>query len=93
MGLDMLLQVLRPLEGLATEVTLVRLERHMDANVRGDVVAFDGGGTAGTPLTSQVQVVGALAADMTLTDVFLNRRPMSATSATVGSITNQADRE
>jgi hypothetical protein len=33
MSLDVLLQVLRSLEGLATEVTLVRLERDMDANV------------------------------------------------------------
>jgi hypothetical protein len=33
MSLDVLLQVLRSLEGRATEVTLVRLERDMDANV------------------------------------------------------------
>lgn len=70
-SLDMLLQVLRTLEGLATEVALVRLQGDMDTNVRRDVVALDRGGTAGTPLTSQVQVVGALAADMALTHVFL----------------------
>lgn len=71
MGLDMLLQILRPLEGLATEVTLVWLQGNMHANVGGDVVALDGGGVAVAPLASQVQVVGALTADMALADVFL----------------------
>lgn len=69
--LDMLLQVLGALEGLATELTLVRLEGHMDADVRGDVVTLDSGGSARVPLASEVQVVGALAADMALTDVLL----------------------
>lgn len=71
--LDMLLQVLRTLEGLAAELAFVRLERHVNANVRGDVVALDGGGAARVPLASEVQVVGALAANMTLTQMFLVR--------------------
>ena len=71
MGLDVFLQILGPLEGLATEVALVWLQGHMHANVGGDVVALDGGGVAVAPLASQVQVVGALAADMALADVFL----------------------
>ena len=70
-GLDVLLQVLGPLEGLAAEVALVRLERDVDADVGGDVVALDGGGAAGTPQALQVEVVGALATDMSLADVFL----------------------
>lgn len=74
MGLDVLLQVLRALEGLATEITLVRLERHMHADMGGDMVALDGGGVASAPLASQVQVVGALATDMTLADVVLYSR-------------------
>jgi hypothetical protein len=71
MGLDVLLQILRALECLATEVALVWLQGDMDANVGGDVVALDGGGVAVAPLASQVQVVGAFATDMALADVFL----------------------
>lgn len=74
MCLDVLLEILRTLERLATEVAFVRLERDMNADVRGDVVSLDGGGAASTPLASQVEVVGALAADMALADVVLCRR-------------------
>ena len=72
MSLDMLLQVLRTLEGLPTEVTFVRLQRHMDADMGGDVVALNGGGVAVSPLTRQVEVIGTLAAYVTLADVFLD---------------------
>jgi hypothetical protein len=67
----MLLQVLGALERLAAELTLVRLERHMDANVRGDVVTLDRSSAARVPLAGEVQVVGALAANMAFTDVLL----------------------
>ena len=43
----------------------------MDADVRGDMVAFYGGSAAGTPLTGKVEVVGALATDMAFADVIL----------------------
>lgn len=69
--LDVLLQVLGTLERLAAELTLVRLQGHMDPDVRGDVITLDGGGPARVPLASQVQVVGALATNMALTDVLL----------------------
>lgn len=72
MSLDMLLQVLWALEGLAAKVTLVWLEGHMDTNMRGDMVSLDGGRTTATPLAGQVEVVGALAANMAFTDVFLH---------------------
>jgi hypothetical protein len=71
MGLDVLLEILGPLERLAAEVALMRLQRHVDADVRGDVVALDRGGAALVPLADQVEVVGALATDMLLTDVVL----------------------
>lgn len=71
MCLYVLLQILGPLEGLSAEVALVRLEWHMNANVGGNVVALDGGGAAGSPLASQVEVVGALATDMAFADVVL----------------------
>lgn len=83
MGLDVLLQILRPLESLATEFTLVRLQGDVDANVRGDMVALDSRGVASAPLASQVQVVGALATDMTLADVLLQRETMLITDALV----------
>lgn len=73
-SLDVLLEILRTLERLATKVAFVRLERNVNADVRSDVVSLDGGGTASTPLASQVQVVGALAANMALADVILRRR-------------------
>ena len=68
----MLLEVLWALECFATEVALVRLQGHMDANVRGDVVTLDGGGATCAPLTSQVEVVGALATDMAFAYVILD---------------------
>lgn len=74
MGLDMLLQVLRTLEGLAAKVALMRLERDMNADVRSDVITLDRGGAASTPLASQVEVVCTFATNMTLADVILNRR-------------------
>lgn len=68
----MLLEILWALECFATEVALVRLQGHMDANVRGDVVTLDGGGATCAPLTSQVEVVGALATDMAFAYVILD---------------------
>lgn len=71
MGLDMLLQILGSLEGLATEITLVRLERHMHSDVGCDMIALDSGRVACSPLAGQVQVIGTLATDMALAHVFL----------------------
>lgn len=68
----MLLQVLGTLERLAAELTLVRLQGHMDADMRRDVITLDGSSPARVPLASQVQVVGALATNMALTDMLLH---------------------
>jgi hypothetical protein len=46
MSLDMLLQVLRTLKRLATELTLVRLQGNVNTNVRGDVITLDSGSSA-----------------------------------------------
>jgi hypothetical protein len=70
--LDVLLEILGTLEALSTKVALVRLERDVDANVRGDVVALDGGGPARVPLARQVEIVGALAPNVFLADMFLS---------------------
>lgn len=70
--LDMLLEILRALERLATELALVGLQRHVDAYVRGDVVALDGGGAALAPCAGEVEVVGRLAANVSLANVLLD---------------------
>jgi hypothetical protein len=70
-SLDVLLQILRALEGFATEVALVGFQRNVNADVRGDVVTLDGGGATCAPLAGEVEVVGALAADMALAHVIL----------------------
>jgi hypothetical protein len=74
MSLDMFLEILGTLEGFATEFAFVWFQGDMNSNVRGDVVAFDGGGTAATPLAGEVEVVGALAAYVALADMFLSKR-------------------
>ncbi len=52
--LDMLLEILWTLETLATEFTLVRLERNVDSDMRGDVVTLNSGSTARVPLASEI---------------------------------------
>lgn len=71
MSLDVLLEILGTLERLAAEVALVGLEGHMDANMRGDVIALHCRGSAVAPLASKVEVICALAANMALTHVVL----------------------
>lgn len=71
MSLDVLLEILGALEGLAAEVALVWLQGHVNTDVRGDVVTLDGCCAAVAPLARQVEVVGALAANVTLTNVVL----------------------
>ena len=72
MGLDVFFEVLRTLKGLATEITFVRFQGYMDSDMGGDVVTLDSRCTTTAPLTGQVEVVGALTANMTLADVFLS---------------------
>ena len=74
MGLDVLLQILGPLERLAAKLALVRLEWDMNADVGRDMVPLDGGGAAGVPLAGEVQVVGTLAANVFLTNMVLRGR-------------------
>jgi hypothetical protein len=71
--LGRLLKILGTLEGLAAEFTLMRLQGHMNADVRDHVVSFHGGSATRVPLASQVEVVVALAASMALRDVLLCR--------------------
>jgi hypothetical protein len=71
MSLDMLLEILRSLERLATELALVRLERNVNTDVRGDVIALYGGSATRIPLAGEVQVVCTLAANMAFTDMLV----------------------
>lgn len=70
-SLNVLLQILRTLESLPAEIALVRLQRNMNTNVRCDVVTLYSRSAAITPLTSQVQVVSALATNMAFANVIL----------------------
>ena len=77
----MLLEILWALESLATEFALVWLQRNVHADMRGDVVALDGGGAALAPGAGEVEVVGRLAPDMALANVLLNDASVDAISA------------
>lgn len=68
----MFLQILRTLEGLTTEVTLVWFQWDVNSNVRGDVVTLHSGGAALIPATREIEVVCALTANVLLANVFLN---------------------
>jgi hypothetical protein len=70
-GFDVLLEILRAFERFSTKVALMRLQGHVNADVRSDVVPLDCSGAAIAPLAGQVQVVGAFTANMTFTDVVL----------------------
>lgn len=71
MSLDMFFEILRALEGFATEFAFVRFQGNMDTDVRCDMVAFHCCGTAATPLTRQIEIVGTLAADVSFADMLL----------------------
>lgn len=70
-GLDMLLEILGAFERLSAEVALMRLERNVNSNVRGDVITLDGGSATRVPLACEVQVVGALPSDVLLAQMIL----------------------
>lgn len=73
MSLNMLLEVLGTLKRLATELASMRLQRHMDSNVRCDMIAFDNLNMAVGPRALQVEIVSALATNMFITDMILGR--------------------
>lgn len=88
--LDVLLQVLRPLERLAAEIALVRLQGDVNANVRGDVVALHSSCATRVPLAGQVQIVGALPAYVLLTEMVLVWLVSSDSGTVVGGISHRA---
>lgn len=72
MGLDMLLQVLRTLERLATEVAAVRFQWNVDTDVRSNMIPFDHMDATVAPHALEIQVVGALATDVIFADMILD---------------------
>jgi hypothetical protein len=73
----MLFQILRPLEGLSTEFTFVRLQRNVHPDVGGDVIALDGGRSARIPAAGEIQVVSTLPSDVLLANVILEAQLVS----------------
>lgn len=71
MCLYMLLEVLGPLEGLPTELASMRLQRHVNTDVRGDVITFYNGNSTVTPSACQIEVIGTLTANMAFADMVL----------------------
>ena len=69
--LYMLLEILRPLKGLATEIASMRFQRNVNSNVRGDVVPFHDGNTTAAPCARQVEVVCAFATNMAFAHMLL----------------------
>ena len=82
----MLLEILWSLERLATEVAFVRLKRHMNAHVRGDVVALHGGCATSSPLTGEVEIVRRLATNMALADMVLEEMSAFVLDITHGHV-------
>jgi hypothetical protein len=67
----MFLQVLRPFETFLASAALVRLQGDMDTDMGCNMVALDRGCSTQIPATGEVEVVGALATNMSLTDMIL----------------------
>lgn len=70
-SLDVFLQILGAFESFTAEVALVRLQGNVNTNMRSNVITLNRGSTAVAPLASEIQVVGALAANMALANVVL----------------------
>ena len=67
----MLLQILRALGRLPTKPTLVRPQGEVFSNMGYDLITFYRCCRAFTPMTYYVEVIGTLATNVALTDMFL----------------------
>ena len=52
------LQILGPLEGLLTKITLVWLQRNMDTDMGRDMIAFNCSSSTSAPLACEAEIVG-----------------------------------
>ena len=71
MRFDMFFQILWTFEALATEPACMRFERHMYANMRGNVIPFHGDCVAIIPCTGETQIIARFAADMCFADMIV----------------------
>ena len=85
LGVDalVLLEILRTLEGLATDLARVRLERSVNTKVGGDVVPLGTAHVAAFPLAGEAEVVSALAADVVIAQVLVDNLGVVEDLATV----------
>ena len=80
----MFLEVLRALEGLSTEFAPMRLQGNVNPNMRCDMVAFYNCDVAVTPRTLKIEIICALATDMTIADMLLSEITVSHPSVAQG---------
>lgn len=71
--LDVFLQILRPFERLATKLTSMRFQWHVDTDVGGDVVPLDDLNLTVTPPAGEIEIVGALATDVGFANVIIKQ--------------------
>lgn len=86
-GLHVLLQILGPFEGLAAKFTPMGFQGNMDSNMRRDMITLDHRDGAVAPGAGQIQVVCALAANVSIADMVLQVRTMSLTSRIMNAMT------
>lgn len=70
-SLDVLLQILGPLESLAAKVAPMGFQGDMNSNVGSDMITLDHRYGAVAPGAGQIQVIGALATDVAIADMVL----------------------
>jgi hypothetical protein len=68
---NMLLQILRPLEGLSAELAAMRLQRHMYPDVGGYMVSLDGGSPTSPPRTREAQVIRRFSPNVDIAEMVL----------------------
>ena len=75
LGVDLfvLLEVLGPLEALVADLAGVGLEGDVYAEVGGDVVALGARGAAFLPFAGEAEVASALAADVVVAEMIVER--------------------
>ena len=86
-SLHMFLKVLRAFEGLATKLASVGLQGYVDPDVRRNVIAFDHLNMAVGPCTLQVEIVGALAPDVLIAYMVLDKSQRNSHRATMKILT------
>lgn len=64
MRLFVLFQILRPLERLLANLTIMRFQRYVHSKMASNMVSLDSDNRAAAPVASKAQVVGGFATDM-----------------------------